>query len=756
MGGVLCKEELFSFQTHIEERKSRTLCRVPWHSEVEVDCNGCRKFRSLPPPGQHPRLFFSAEDLPSILTRFTHTEIGDVLRTILHNVKTAFLNDFYAKFEELSTEEVEHPSKTTIEKFFTPDEIRNVGLLGTYVSGFLDDDEDLMSKAKRSALFYARVILESKNLADINRYENPFHVWKSNRWDLHIGWMFGGSSYALLYDLMFNELNDSERQVMRRAITTAVKGRRSWGMGFPGRRIQSNWAGYHGDLLSLCAVVEGEEGFDREVYNLFSELMVNFLSYAVYESGHTVEDFYTLNLGMREGSMSFLVMARRGHNVFNHPHYKKIWSNWMPFALEPHSSGKVYGGSSGNFYDYPTSAIIAKYMFPKDPYVDYGYKHYMHLNGTHLGKLKKLQSRLVVLAFALPPLPLDSYGSDQRALTLPLDFVCRPRGKVVMRSDWTDKALWFTLDARPDCFLIGHDVCSRGAFVLNADGRAWGFCPEWHKFRDSDDYSLPHIDGVGQKHKAPFVKLLDFFSSGDKYSFASADLTYAYNWTWTTWASETADLTGRGFEHEPNDPADFGFNLWWAPRKLYGEGNVGFQGLHQWRQRFATVEKVYRSALMIRSSRPYIIIVDDVQKDGGEHAYSWAMTTPDDVHLLSFDGVQAILAETHSCLRRRLLIRSLSDRIENLECSFREVPKLPESAPRDQKARQIVFKTTSRGTRFIFLLCSMSTSDSAPLTTKWLDTESLLSVSDGESGEVQTIQFSTGSIGQTVMKPVEG
>ncbi|KAI0561657.1 Chondroitin AC/alginate lyase [Gracilaria domingensis] len=320
MGGVLCKEQLSGFCKTIEDGKSQNNSGLPWHSEVEVDWNGCRRFPALPPPGNHPRLFFTAEEIPGVLARFTHTEIGDELKSVLTNVKKAFLKQFYAKLEDLSKEEVEKPSKATIEQFFTPDEIRNVGFLGTYVSGVLDDDAELIQKARNSVLFYAKVILESKNLSETEGFdEKPFNVWKSERWDLHIGWMFGGSSYALVYDLMFNILNEGERILIRKAITTAVKGRRSWGMDWPGRRIQSNWAAYHGDLLSLCAVVEGEEGFDQEVYNSFSELMVNFLDYAVYDSGHTVEDFYALNLGMREGSISFLVMARRGHNIFNHP-----------------------------------------------------------------------------------------------------------------------------------------------------------------------------------------------------------------------------------------------------------------------------------------------------------------------------------------------------------------------------------------------------------------------------------------------------
>lgn len=395
-------------------------------------------------------------------------------------------------------------------------------------------------------------------------------------------------------------------------------------------------------------------------------------------------------------------------------------------------------------------------MFPKDPIIDYVYRHYICPGGKQFERLKKMQSRLVVLAFAIPSLSTTE-PENPRVLNLDLDFACRHRGKVVMRSDWTDHAMWFTLDARPDGFLIGHDVCSRGAFVFNSDGRVWGACPEWNKFRDSDDYSLPHIDGVGQKHKAPFVKLSDIHIEAEKFSFASADLTYAYNWTWTTWANENSDHSHRGYEPEPNDPSEFGFDPWWAPKKLYGERNVGFHGLHQWRKRFATVEKVTRSVLMVRACRPFIVIVDDVKKDEEEHEYLWAMTTPDDVHMLPFDAnatTDATLIETEGNMNRRLIIRNLAEDIQGMECSFRQIPKLQESAPRDQKVRQIAFRTRSRGTKFIFLLYGLPHEESRAPTTSWVEKGRLLQVQDNMTGECQLIKFSVGEAGQTVMAPL--
>lgn len=96
---------------------------------------------------------------------------------------------------------------------------------------------------------------------------------------------------------------------------------------------------------------------------------------------------------------------------------------------------------------------------------------------------------------------------------------------MIMRSDWCEKALWYTLDARPDAFLIGHDSPSRGQFVLNASGRSWGICPEWKSFTNGNQYSIPAIDCVSQKAKAPSVRPLGIKDAGKGSTYAAADLT---------------------------------------------------------------------------------------------------------------------------------------------------------------------------------------------------------------------------------------
>lgn len=681
MGAAQCKQACDDFGCNIDATTTSSTggdssAVVPWYLDVEVDSDGCRVLQPLPPCGEHPRLLFTKAEIPSLVARHTHTSLQSILGSNLAESVRAFRR-YHAAFSALSTKERKNPSRQTLDEFFTKDERRNEYFLSSYIHGFIASDNDLLFMVKEAVLFYAKVITAAACMARETMVEDrPYDIWHSTNWDMTTSFLFGGAAYALLYDLLFVSLSVTERETVRKAISLAISGRRAWGMGWPARRIQSNWAPYQGDLFVLAAAIEGEEGADKEVMNLYEDMMLHYTEFSIYDSGHPAEDAYCPNLAFREGSMTFLAMARRGFNLFKRSHFVDIWRKWMPYALESHADGSVYGGSSGSNFPFPTAAFIAKYMYPKDPVIDYAYRHYLRDHGIEYQRVRTSQTRWAANVFAYPSL----YGSmssaerdfhDATDLKLPLTFHCNDRGKVIMKSDWTQTALSFTLDARPDGFLIGHDTASRGAFVLNANGRRWADCPEWNLFKESSDFSLITIDGVGQLAKAPFVKLLGCIEGKLGSTFTSADLTYASNYTWSQWAKPQVDMSRDGWEHEPHDPRDFGMTAWWLPKKLYDEPNVGFTGLYQWRKRFNSVANVSRSALMVRDTDlPFVVMCDNAVKDRDEHEYAWCMTTPEDIVLESFDGRDAILGEKgDGC--RLLLVRILeSEGVEKVDCSL--------------------------------------------------------------------------------------
>lgn len=417
-------------------------------------------------------------------------------------------------------------------------------------------------------------------------------------------------------------------------------------------------------------------------------------------------------------------------------------------------------------------------MFPQDKTVDLVYRRYMGHNGKRMSRLDKIQCRLAALAFSLPPLPMSEVMTDcgMSELNLSFDFVCRSRGKVVMRSDWSKDAMWFTLDARADGFLIGHDSNSRGNFVLGVGGKTWGICPEWNQYPESSNYSLPAINGEGQQGKASFARLLDVHR-GEKFTFASADLTYTYNWKWTGWGKKSDDHIGRGFERETSDPHDFGYDVWWAPNQIYDESNVGFQGLHVWRKRFAEVEKVVRSALMVRGRTPFIVISDYLKKDDGDevHEYRWAMTVASDVCLTHFDGREAVLSQECEGAGKQLIVKCIGEDVGNLKCFFGTVGDLYEHEGDERGVgseaasgarsgakkgdtsggcgpRQVVLCCCTRGgVRLHVLIYLNERSNGRTLKTEWLKDQGVVEVQDVTAGEKHRISLSVGEFGETKM-----
>jgi hypothetical protein len=778
MGAAQCKDACDEFVKEIHAKSSLRQRGVeeghPWYSQTPVDENGCRVFPKLPPPGQHPRLFLTAEELPHALARFECSQNG--ISGVLSKVTVACTNTFRAyrkRILELPASERLQPSRETVESFFTEDASRGETWLIAYVQGFRNNDHVLMDGVVETVVFYARIIIASQKLAhDEDLRTKPFHIWHTKAFNLPISFLLGTSGYAACYDILYNSFAPADAATVRQAIALGAAGRRSWGMGFPARRIQSNWSGYHGDLLVMWAAIEGEEGFDREAYNSFADMMHNFFEFGVYESGHTVEDSYALNLCLREGSYAMLALARRGYNFFRHPRYKKMITQWMPFGLEPQRDGVFYGGSSGSDIIYPTSAIIAKFMFPQDPVIDFVYRHFL----TDYIKLNKYQSRLASALFALPATEekLDaSRIHDASNLNLERTFHCKDRGKAVLRSEWSENAMWFTLDARGDAFLVGHDTASRGSFVLSVDGRNWSLSREWNQWKESTDFSLMRIDGMGQREKAPSCKLICCEEGVACSTFTAADLTYPYNWEWTTWKKTEREMASQGWEWEPHSPRDFGMTAWWLPEKLYNEPDVGFEGLNICRRRINTVQKVTRSALMVRQApRPYLLITDDALKDGEEREYAWLMATLPDIELDSFDGRDAILRESASEGARRLLIRVLQGTGGSVvECKHERYSKL-DTKRKDKDGQhpelvghRLVLTTRGREATFRLLIFGFGDSLSSLPATSWLDENRLQvdmaaenAATDGMQHEASShiIQYSRGpEHGETRMSVVQ-
>lgn len=222
------------------------------------------------------------------------------------------------------------------------------------------------------------------------------------------------------------------------------------------------------------------------------------------------------------------------------------------------------------------------------------------------------------------------------------------RGILVARTDYSDGALYFHFDARPDSIVVGHDNADRGVITLSALGRTWLDELPWRDFFVSQVHSLMHVDGQAQGVKAPAVRMLKV-SDENGVVLAAADLTYAYNTryaqAWSTadppfhWEfefidgkpeerqivyseKETGNIKDFGWP-KGDDSSDIGFM---DDTKMFDEADIGFSGIYTWKRKYRQVSLLHavRSTALVRSNRgsSYVIVGDDFAMSGsGKHSF---------------------------------------------------------------------------------------------------------------------------------------
>ncbi len=635
---------------------------------VAVDELGTRQLSEAPPPGIHPRVYFSAEDLPALKRRMTQTRLGQIMQDI-HNKQFAGME---AGLREFASLDLSDPTPEQVVEYVKPDEGRNIRWGMFAVNAVMRDNADRKALMAQVITNYARLFLASKRMSDAGNelVNEKIKIWQSDSFGVGESWTIGASGIAIAYDMLYNDMTPEQRDTVRAAIATGTKGRMSYGMGMPRGRGISNHYGYHGDLLVMLAAIEGEEGFDQPTYDRIKQVLIDYWEIGFTPMGACHEDAYGPTLGLRAGSRGMIALARRGTNLFATERYRN-YTRYFAQELEPFRDGTFIGGASGNGLPYPTSVVVNKYMRPNDPIADYNLRYYM---GDDYQQSRRWQGWLDILLFGMdyesdPNQPLTPELLEAGGLEETVFFPIR--GKMITRSDWTPEALYFQLDARPDAFMIGHDKVDRGNFVLDALGRQWAVQTPWDYFRESTGNNLLHIDGKAQAWKAPSVDFLSYADNGSA-ATASADLEYAYDWQWSPpWPHQDKQFPAP-WEPELNDPRDLGWpdspgSPEWLPNKLYGTPDVGYVGSYMWRRPYNPVQKAVRSAAMVRGHHPYVVIFDDFRKDDEDHEYGWYMQLPLDVEIKSHNGMDVLLGEVGEKTvdgepiegSRRLLVRVL-------------------------------------------------------------------------------------------------
>ncbi len=643
---------------------------------VNFNQEGVRKVNQVPAPGVHPRIYFGPDDLPEIRKNLKETQCGQgCWKNILS--WTEMMKGNYDDKADYAQPDVWNGNfgglhgRVPLFRLGVPrsngmaynhntlakdiyDGLAN-GTAKTFPEFFWDafsieafrcliEKDETGAKKLGSAAMTALKIDITKR--DSIRLAN--HITKPNEQPI------GRFQLAFIYDFIYNWLTPEQKKAIHDELAENTWSHDNYGTFNTAEASRSNWATFSYWLFEVLAI-EGEPGFnDLKVKGMYRGWH-NLMTYGWFQSGATFEGEAKNQLGM-DGVLSF---AKRTalygfEDIAGHPYLQAYARQFLPHSIIPMQDGFIkydlLGGCHGKSGGANISDLLGlKYMFPNDKKIDWVYHvamkdSYSNVPDRPDGYFNAL------LFFSIFATDFDKNNNDPSKLDLGNTFFCGERSLMMTRSSWTTKdALMLNLHTRQANG--GHPSSDRNAIMVAGAGRVWSPIQGGYAF-DNFKQSVVVIDKHSQDEHSP-ASMVDF-KDEPLATFAVGDAKYAWDYNnkeqerkkgYYTVADVRAGKvempkTGN-WELEPNSVNHFSYlklpyRYLEVPRSETPHWILPTGAVRPFlRQENFRVIKAFRTAGIVRTEKPFALIIDDIQKDDKVHHYDWILTLEHDIQIVS-------------------------------------------------------------------------------------------------------------------------
>jgi hypothetical protein len=643
-----------------------------------------------PPPGVYPRILFNTEDLPMLRERIKQNKLAQKsLAEVEALLKKTWLDpntsdgQVFVKLAAGNTGGLLPVDENGKPKpgFCGTYKDQKPGIYNSHINyngqclatialyALLTDNDELGQRAANAITTYCKLgepavdahlaTSDSEWGVDHNKASNSATHWRG----MH--GVVPHMDLPFLLDFGGKWMSAEQKDLLRRVIAKATYGRRTGGGDGPRRCWRDinhvTWHLTHG--LAITAI-EGLEGFDAEAYASHVELTRDFLEWGVDTFGQMYEGNGKSGGGIQFQILSMIALARRGDNLWGHPHWRKLLEGQV-YATTPNGKATVSSGTWGGSAFSAQAVNEYKAFYPGNRCADYLLTNaFPSLDLTafdtaaYPAKLAapKGTDRMRLVTPSYPGFGFsllydtDWKVTEREELRLPLDWNDTVHGILSSSSDATPGAAWLCLHIRANHYMgSGHHHADVGLFYFSGLGVNWFTESPFIKNYDGKYHNEVLIDGIAEadgptaRGKYLGAKLAPGGVLG------SADLTYAYTWRWCTqvmlWKDDWMTTKGTGertweLETEPETLAcyqgtqRYKMRPWW-PTNLFSNW------IPTLRAPFNPVQYVFRSTGLLRGAHPYGVVADDVKKDDQTRLYQWTGMLGTGVWQANVEGLPA-------------------------------------------------------------------------------------------------------------------
>ncbi len=768
--------------------------------EVHQDATGLDQARLTPPPppGVHPRILLSPSDLPDLRRRLKETEAG---RAMMANLRErtggsidkpgTWENDLYNKLAAGDSAGALVILNKGLKPSFPAGHYQPEIAYALVMEAFdamVSDDKVKGQKVGAALATYASIaqpMLDQALAQPMNddvwraKTEGPATGSWSDNQGLREIIAYHNLGYA--YDFAYNFMTDAQRDQVRSLIAKATAGRVWMGARLPHHFRNWNWCavGLGQPLLSLA--IEGEKGYDPRVYKMGVQIAQDYLTYAITDKGVSTEAVGYTQFGFVWATPFIVAASRRGDMLIANSHLRAM-PDWYLQTLQPYGGEWQSHGDGADVGPAIWHLMMWRYFYPNDPKIDFLWQNFVQMN-----KGKPFADRYHIIEPLIwatdgPNPPVD-YASGSK-LNLPLALFDPTRSSLMARSAWAPDATAIEFECRTDSVGSSHEHADRGVFTFASLGRLWA--RESFRSPETKHHNGITIDGKGQGFWPGPGRWLGLEDKGwallaacdEKPGYDSwwpkevttepADfIRYKYS-RWSSYLKSSQDFH-KDYDGQPieKDQRPSVVAHWTG----FTQGDPRMWDEDTWPVRlpFNPVQRAFRTAAFVREGRPYLMLVDDIQKDDAEHLYEWSMITGPNTDVVSVTGNDIILSDA-TALRdengvvkpkpgdRELLVRALdlSDPAKMPDYTTKPSIRLESFERKDTFApdgrsfgldRRLVIPSRSVAPNYKVLLFPIHAGEPLPVTTwnadktqltvEWQKQKDTYSFKKGEDGRTQ-------------------
>jgi hypothetical protein len=619
---------------------------------------------TVPAPGVHPRIFFSPEDLPEIRKRIKEDRgAQEAWKNILafsNAIKLTYdENADYAKPDWANGDWHIHGRTAELHRIGGYGRNREdyFGLLaagknpektyGTSPSSFyfpaaieayrclIEDDAQgarTLAKAVETALLLEQERRKSDKPVQPGQPPKPSTP------------RYAACNLGLIYDFIYNWMSPEQKKLIHDELVLLSSWADNYGSFNNAEASRSNWATFTYWAWDLMAI-EGEPGFnDLKFLGLYRGWR-NFFNYSFFDSGAAYEAEGKLLFGMDAVVAYDRVAPKYGLELLSqHPLVRAHYARFTALSVLPtQDKYAIFDilGSMGGGLCTPQDLVVAHYLYPNDATIDFVYRTTVGDDYRTLPMPGHSWNNLITCGiFATSHNPQIT----PEKLNLPLSFFCGQRAMMMTRSSWDKNATMLTMHVRGASG--GHPYPDRNGIMLAAQGRTWVTIPG----KDIGGWAMNTVlIGGGEQTPTTPARVVDYVDEPNA-TFMTGDAKYCWDWVWRVAGKNKQGApitredvlnnnvdTGLSWELLDQCFNDFAYTksereIYKKPLKLSAHWIAPDGVLSPYmRQVNSPVLRCFRTAGIVRGPRPYVLVVDDVQRDAMPERYDWNLTLSADV-----------------------------------------------------------------------------------------------------------------------------